>query len=70
MGDIYPEGVQLKKGDYTLRVLLRHDDAQLLEKLKVGELHGAWGARALCSVIWERSGEGGAVGTIYRNAGA
>jgi tripeptidyl-peptidase-2 len=35
VGDIYPEAVQLKKGDYTLRLWLRHDDAALLEKLKV-----------------------------------
>lgn len=35
MCDIYPDGVQLKKGDYTLRALLRHDDAALLQKLKV-----------------------------------
>ena len=34
MGDIYPEAVQLKKGDYTIRVILRHDDAALLERLK------------------------------------
>lgn len=36
VGDIYPEGVQLKKGDYVIRAILRHDDAGLLEKLKVG----------------------------------
>ena len=35
MGDIYPDGVQLKKGDYTIRLLLRHDSAPLLEQLKV-----------------------------------
>ena len=35
MGDIYPEAVQLKKGEYVVRVALRHDDAGLLEKLKV-----------------------------------
>lgn len=32
--DTYPHEVQLGKGDYTLRLLLRHDDVQLLEKLK------------------------------------
>lgn len=36
VGDIYPEPVQLKKGEYTIRAVLRHDDAALLEKLKVG----------------------------------
>lgn len=36
MGDIYPEAVQLKKGDYVIRLWLRTDDAALLEKLKVG----------------------------------
>ena len=35
VGDIYPEGVQLKKGDYVIRAILRHDDAGLLDKLKV-----------------------------------
>lgn len=34
VGDIYPEAVQLKKGEYTIRAVLRHDDAGLLEKLK------------------------------------
>ncbi|KAK9809052.1 hypothetical protein WJX72_008467 [[Myrmecia] bisecta] len=34
VGDIYPEPVQLKKGDYTIRVHLRHDDVALLEKLR------------------------------------
>jgi hypothetical protein len=34
--DIYPEAVELKKGDYEIRALLRHDDAVLLEKMKVG----------------------------------
>ncbi|PRW39066.1 Tripeptidyl-peptidase 2 isoform A [Chlorella sorokiniana] len=34
VGDIYPEPVQLKKGEYTIRVVLRHDDAGLLDKLK------------------------------------
>jgi len=35
VGDIYPEPVQLRKGEYTIRAVLRHDDAALLEKLKV-----------------------------------
>lgn len=35
VGDIYPEAVQLKKGECVIRVMLRHDDAALLEKLKV-----------------------------------
>lgn len=34
MGDVYPKGVQLPKGDYTLRLHLRHDNIQYLEKLK------------------------------------
>ena len=36
VSDIYPKEVQLKKGDYVIRLVLRHDDAQLLDKLKVG----------------------------------
>ena len=39
VGDIYPESVQLKKGDYVIRVMLRHDDVQLLDKLKVRPPH-------------------------------
>lgn len=38
--DIYPEAIQLKKGDYTLRAILRHDDAALLDRLKVSR---GWG---------------------------
>lgn len=34
MGDVYPKGVKLPKGDYTLRLHLRHDNMQYLEKLK------------------------------------
>lgn len=34
VNDIYPDSVQLGKGDYTIRVLLRHDDPALLNKLK------------------------------------
>lgn len=34
VGDIYPEAVQLKKGDYVIRACLRHDDAALLDKMK------------------------------------
>ncbi|MCO5584159.1 hypothetical protein L7F22_038082 [Adiantum nelumboides] len=34
MGDVYPKGVKLSKGDYTLRLHLRHDNIQYLEKLK------------------------------------
>ena len=52
VGDIYPEGVQLKKGDYVIRAILRHDDAGLLDKLKVG---GWAGGRA-----------GGRAGLLYR----
>lgn len=40
VGDIYPDAVQLKKGDYVIRAILRHDDAQLLDKLKVRGVYG------------------------------
>lgn len=33
-GDIYPHEVQLGKGDYTVRLMLRHDSHELLDKLK------------------------------------
>jgi hypothetical protein len=33
-GDIYPSGVQLSKGEYVVRLLLRHDSHELLDKLK------------------------------------
>lgn len=33
-GNIYPKAVKLTKGDYTVCLLLRHDDVPLLEKLK------------------------------------
>eukprot|EP00884_Botryococcus_braunii_P019412 jgi/Botrbrau1/6154/Bobra.331_2s0044.1 len=34
VNDIYPEAVQLSKGDYIIRLYLRHDDPALLGKLK------------------------------------
>ncbi|XP_047329580.1 tripeptidyl-peptidase 2 isoform X2 [Impatiens glandulifera] len=34
MGDVYPESRKLPKGEYTLQVYLRHDNVQLLEKMK------------------------------------
>ena len=34
VSDIYPEYADLKKGDYTIRLQLRHDDAVLLGKMK------------------------------------
>lgn len=34
IGDIYPDAVELKKGTYTIRISLRHDDASLLDKMK------------------------------------
>ncbi|TQD86599.1 hypothetical protein C1H46_027865 [Malus baccata] len=34
MGDIYPSKSRLPKGDYNLRLYLRHDNVQYLEKLK------------------------------------
>ena len=33
VSDIYPSPVDLKKGDYVIRLQLRHDDAALLEKM-------------------------------------
>ena len=33
-GDIYPSAVQLTKGEYTLRLVLRHDSPQLLDKFR------------------------------------
>jgi hypothetical protein len=33
-GDCSPEEVSLVKGDHTARVMLRHDNIALLEKLK------------------------------------
>uniref|UniRef100_A0A0D9VJ70 Tripeptidyl-peptidase 2 n=1 Tax=Leersia perrieri TaxID=77586 RepID=A0A0D9VJ70_9ORYZ len=33
-GDVYPNYVKLSKGEYTLQLYIRHDDVQLLEKLK------------------------------------
>lgn len=33
-GDAYPEAVQLPKGDYTLRLALRHESLELLEKMR------------------------------------
>ncbi|XP_024379679.1 tripeptidyl-peptidase 2 isoform X4 [Physcomitrium patens] len=34
MGDVYPVGVKLSKGDYTLLLHIRHDNMNHLEKLK------------------------------------
>lgn len=34
VGDIYPAPQQLAKGDYVLRLLLRHDSPALLEKFR------------------------------------
>ena len=34
VSDIYPDYTDLKKGDYTIRLQLRHDDAVLLDKMK------------------------------------
>ena len=36
VNDIYPDAKQLGKGEYVIRACLRHDDAALLDKLKVG----------------------------------
>ena len=37
-GDIYPAATALPKGTYTVRVLVRHDRAELLVKLKAHPL--------------------------------
>ncbi|XP_065869545.1 tripeptidyl-peptidase 2 isoform X2 [Euphorbia lathyris] len=34
MGDVYPNSSKLPKGEYSLRLFLRHDHVQYLEKLK------------------------------------
>ncbi|KAL8138735.1 hypothetical protein V2J09_004736 [Rumex salicifolius] len=34
MGDVYPKSMRLPKGDFTLLFYLRHDDVQILEKMK------------------------------------
>ncbi|XP_039063173.1 tripeptidyl-peptidase 2-like [Hibiscus syriacus] len=34
MGDCYPKSSKLAKGEYTLQLYLRHDNAQYLEKMK------------------------------------
>lgn len=34
VNDIYPSSVDLKKGEYTIRLMLRHEDPALLEKLR------------------------------------
>nr|GEW39471.1 tripeptidyl-peptidase 2 isoform X2 [Tanacetum cinerariifolium] len=34
MGDVYPDYAKLPKGHYTLQLHLRHEDVQILEKLK------------------------------------
>lgn len=34
VSDIYPDYTDLKKGDYIIRLQLRHDDAALLDKMK------------------------------------
>ncbi|KAL0687850.1 hypothetical protein Bca4012_087527 [Brassica carinata] len=34
MGDVYPESSKLPKGEYKLQLYLRHENVQLLEKLK------------------------------------
>lgn len=32
--DVYPSSVHLKKGDYTIRVMIRHEKPEFLDKLK------------------------------------
>lgn len=34
VGDIYPEAANLKKGDYTIQLTLRHEDPALLDRLR------------------------------------
>lgn len=33
-GDVYAEEKELPKGDYTIHLMIRHDDTKILEKLK------------------------------------
>ena len=33
VGDIYPEHTQLKKGEFTVKLMLRHDSQEVLDKL-------------------------------------
>jgi len=35
VGDIYPAESTLQKGEHTIKLLLRHDDTSILEKLRV-----------------------------------
>jgi tripeptidyl-peptidase-2 len=34
VGDIYPDAITLKKGEYTVQLVLRHEDPAVLEKLR------------------------------------
>lgn len=34
VGDIYPKDAALQKGDHTIKLLLRHDDSRVLDKLR------------------------------------
>jgi tripeptidyl-peptidase-2 len=34
VGDIYPAEATLEKGDHTIKLMLRHDDTAILEKLR------------------------------------
>ncbi|KAG7670442.1 hypothetical protein Ndes2437A_g04966 [Nannochloris sp. 'desiccata'] len=34
VGDIYPDAITLKKGEYTVQLVLRHEDPGVLEKLR------------------------------------
>ncbi|XP_057527935.1 tripeptidyl-peptidase 2 isoform X1 [Amaranthus tricolor] len=34
LGDVYPKAAKVPKGDWTLQLYLRHDNVQLLEKMK------------------------------------
>lgn len=53
VGDIYPSEVKLKKGDHTVRLLVRHDSPALLEKL------------TNLPMIWERKIKDGIPVSIY-----
>lgn len=54
-GDAVPEEVSLVKGEHTARVMLRHDNITLLEKLKNTCLvRAAWGGDTLLLEALER----------------
>lgn len=58
-GDAYPEAVQLPKGDYAVRLALRHESLEVLEKLKalpVVVVRSRSRSRSGCDVMYGREG--------------